>query len=191
MGTFKLQLKYDLDLATCAEIAQRVRNFSIPFANIIAEWAAGNARKFAAGEGAEIGGASGQDLRPASWTPLSDRYRQAKQRKGFSDWLMVRTGALMESLTSSGGFAQFIDAHRAVFGTPLDAEDADKAMYNSESRPTIFLSEPDRLMIRRELQNYISFGGNYKAFLWARAGRLAVLKHESAEMDMQFREAAA
>lgn len=191
MGTFKLQLKYDLDLAQVSEIAERVKDFSIPFANIIAEWAKSNEMKFAAGKGSETSGFSGGALTPSRWEPLTVKYQFAKARKGFTNWLMVRTGSLMQALTDVSGFAQFIDAHRVVFGTPLDAEDADKAMYNREKRNTIFLSESDQLMVRRELQNYISFGANYKDFLFARASKLAALRRESAQMDIGFGEAMA
>jgi hypothetical protein len=71
-----------------------------------------------------------------------------------------RTGALRDALASEGGFAQFVDAHRAVFGKPLDPEAAAHARYNRETRPTIFLGRADRHMIRRELQRYLNFGGS-------------------------------
>ena len=191
MGTFHLQLKYDQDLSRCAEIAERMKDFSIPFGNIIANWTRSNVDKFGAGRGSESSGFSGGALTPARWDPLTEKYRQAKQRRGFADWLMVRTGELMGALTARGGFGEYIDAHRAVFGTPLDASDADKALYNSEKRPTVFLNESDRLNIRAELQDYISMGGDYKAFLMSAAGRLKALKHEVAEMDLNFAEAVA
>jgi hypothetical protein len=190
MATFKLRLKYDLDLARCAEIAQRVKDFSVPFANIIMEWAANNAGKFGAGKGAELSGASGGDLTPATWEPLQSlSYVRQKRKQGFADWLMVRTGELMHSLIDLGGFSQFVDAHRVVFGTPLSADDADKALYNSDRRPTVFLSETDRLMVRRELQRYISFGEGYRNFLFNRAAERWAQKKELSEMDLKFAEA--
>ena len=189
MGTFHFTLKYDIDLSRCTEIAQRMEDFSIPFGKIIDNWAASNVLKFGAGKGSESSGFSGGALTPSRWEPLTEKYRAAKEKKGFSNWLMVRTGDLMSSLTSRGAFAEFIDAHRAVFGTPLDAEDADKALYNSETRPTVFLSESNRLNIRSELQAYISLGGDYKALLMARAGRLQAMKNESYQMDLAFAEA--
>jgi len=189
MGTFKLRIKYDLNLAECAEIAQRVRDFSIPFASIVAEWARGNVEKFDAGKGSESSGFSGGSLTPLRWEPLTEKYRRAKERAGFANWLMVRTGNLMQSLLNVSGFAQFVDAHRVIFGAPIDAEAADAAMYNREKRNTIFLGESDRLGIKRELQNYISFGENYKQFLFSRAGRMVALKKEVLSMDLNFSEA--
>ena len=190
MGTFKLQLKYDLDLSQCAEIAQRVRDFSIPFAAIVAEWAKSNVAKFIAGKGSESSGFSGGPLTPARWEPLTENYRRSKERAGFANWLMVRTGNLMQSLTDESNFAQFIDANRVVFGAPLDAEAADAAMYNRDKRNTIFLSETNRLSIKRELSNYINFGENYKQFLFARAGALSRMRKEMKTMDIDFADAA-
>ena len=189
MGPFKLNLKLAMRFDKCAEIAQRMRDFSIPFGEIINEWAAGNVRKFGAGKGSESSGFSGGDLTPARWEPLTEEYRRAKERKGFANWLMVRTGALMDSLCNRGAFSEFMDSHRVIFGVPLDSQAADEALHNSESRPTIFLSGPDRLMIRRNLQQYISMGGTYKDFLWARAGKLGKMQDEAYEMDLNFAEA--
>ena len=190
MGTFNFKLKYDIDLSRCSEIAARMRDFSIPFGKIIDNWAASNIQKFGEGKGSESSGFSGGALTPARWEPLTEKYRKAKGRKGFSNWLMVRTGDLMSSLINRGGFGEYIDAHRVIFGTPLDAEDADKALYNSETRPTVFLSESNRLNIRSELQAYISLGGDYKALLMARAGKLQAMKNEVYQMDLDFAEAA-
>ena len=167
-----------------------MRDFSIPFSNIVNNWAASNVFKFGAGKGSESSGFSGGPLTPARWEPLTENYRSAKQRRGFTDWLMVRTGELMGALTARGSFSEFIDAHRVIFGTPLDAVDADKALYNSQTRPTVFLSKSNRLNILEELQAYISMGGDYKALLMARAGRLADMKQEVYQMDLAFAEAA-
>ena len=194
MGTFKLNLKLAMRFDKCAEIAQRMRDFSIPFAEIINEWAGGNVRKFGAGEGAETSGAAGQDLSPVTWEPLqSPDYMKSKRRGGFADWLMVRTGDLMAALTNPIGTDVSVDAHRVIFGVPLNPNDAVKALNKRTRalRPTVFLSGPDRLMIRRNLQQYISMGGNYKEFLWARAGKLGRMQDEAYEMDLNFAEAVA
>lgn len=50
MGNFKIKLKYNQDLSRCAEIAERMKDFSIPFDNIISNWAASNVQKFGAGD---------------------------------------------------------------------------------------------------------------------------------------------
>ena len=191
MGTFKLNLKFAMRFDKCAEIAQRMRDFSIPFGEIINEWAAGNVRKFGAGKGSESSGFSGGDLTPARWEPLTEEYRRAKERKGFANWLMVRTGALMDSLCNRGAFSEFMDSHRVIFGVPLDSQAADEALHNSESRPTIFLSGPDRLMIRRNLQQYLTMGGDYKAVMFAASARRYALQKEQITLDVQFREAMA
>ena len=195
MGNFKLQLKYDLNLAKCGEIAERMKDFRIPFGEIISNWAKGNVAKFNAGRGAETTGAIGKALTPAAWKPVTPEYYRQKHgpvkrgdRQTFADWLMVRTGELRDVLTERGGFGELITTNRVVFGTPMDSADADKALYNSERRPTVFLNESDRLGIRAELQNYITFGGNYKNFLKSRAALWVQRKQKNAEWDVNIAE---
>ena len=191
MGTFKLNLKLAMRFDKCAEIAERMKNFSIPFSNIINEWADGNVQKFEAARGAELTGASGGDLRPATWEPLQSLpYAREKRRKGFADWLMVRTGNLMDSLTNRGEFAEFISDHQTAFGVPYDEEAQAASRGNRFTRPTVFLSGPDRQMIKRNLQQYISMGEGYSSFIWARAGKLGKIQDEAYEMDLNFAEAA-
>jgi hypothetical protein len=148
------------------ELWSRLQDFSIVFANIIAEWARGNKRKFDAARTMEL---IGVDQPPVAWAPVTPGYYKQKhganvaasrrtgkllkrtmRAGGYPDWLMVRTGALRDALASEGGFAQFVDSHRAVFGQPLDEEAAAHARYNRATRPTIFLGRADRHMIRRE-----------------------------------------
>ena len=127
---------------------------------------------------------------------MTERYYDEKHgpvkrgnRAIFPDWLMVRTGALMQSLTTRGGFGELIDNASAVFGTPLVPDDAVKAAGNFKKRPTIFLSESDRLMIRREFKNYLNMGANYRDLLFARAGGLSALKAEMKLLDFLYAEA--
>jgi len=196
MLSFKLKLAYDTKLNRISEIAQRMQDFTVPFANIISEWARMNQAKFIAGQDMELSGVSGGALTPSDWKPVTLNYYKQKHgsvkrgsRQLFPDWLMVRTGDLMRALTSDGGFAEMVDEHRAVFGTPMDEEAATAAKYNSKTRPTIFFNESQQLMIRRELQDYLKLGGNYKALMFDAAGRAWALRQGQAEMDAGFREA--
>lgn len=187
MGTFKLNIKFAMRFDKCAEIAQRMKDFSVPFSKIIDEWAAGNVRKFGSGSGAELTGAEGRDLSPVTWEPLQSLpYAREKRRKGFADWLMVRTGNLMSSLTNRGEFSEFIGPHQTAFGIPYDEEAQAASKGNRFLRPTVFLSGPDRLMIRRNLQQYISMGEGYTNFLWIRAGKLGKMQDEAYEMNLAF-----
>lgn len=175
------------------ELASRLKDFTVPLSNIIGEWARGNTRKFDAAVGAEL---SGADEPPTQWEPVTLAYYKQKHgpvqrgnRTMFPDWLMVRTGDLMRSLTQRGLFAEFFDATKAVFGTPLDPEEAAKASYNFAKRPTVFLGRSDRNMIRREFQDYLSLGANYKDALFAGASRRYALQKEMQILDMEFAEA--
>jgi len=191
MGTFNFQLKYDQDLSRLGEIQARMKDFSIPFGDIIDKWAESNSRKFEAGRGAELSGTGGADLRPAVWEPLQSLpYVRSKRRRGFADWLMVGTGALMSALTNRGNFGEFIDTHRVAFGVPLDEEDAVKAVNkrNATLRPTIFLSLPDRNMIKAVLKDYISMSDNYRGFLMSSTDRILGLRKEMKQMNLEFAE---
>jgi len=192
MGLFKLRLEVNpQNFEKLDEIKARLNDFSVPFVNIISEWAQGNIkRKFARGLGAER---TGVDQAPARWEPVSAAYYKQKHgpivrgtRQLFPDWLMVKTGALMNALGRRGGFVEYVDAHRAVFGTPMDEESAAAAAGNREKRPTIFLDRTDRNMVRRELQRYLTLGENYKDVMWAMAGRKAYIMKQIKEMDIAF-----
>ena len=189
------------NLEKLGEIQARLKDFSIPLSNIIGEWAADNKRKFAASRGAEDTGA---DEPPSFWDPLKTdlnaflaggrkrlSYQIWKRRKGMPDWLMVATGALMESLIGRGNFGEYVDESKAVFGTPLDPKDAMKAAYNFEKRPTIFLGRDDRNMIRRQFQQYLSMGDNYKELLLSASSRKYDLEQEFKALDMRLAQVAA
>ena len=189
---FKLRLEVTpQNFEKLEEVRARLRDFSVPFAAIIAEWAQGNVRrKFAKGAGAEL---TGVDQAPATWQPVTEGYYKQKHgpivrgdRKLYPDWLMVRTGALMEALGTVGGFGEYTDAHRAVFGTPLSPESAAAAAGNREKRPTIFLDRTDRAMVRRELQRYLTLGEGYKAIMWATSGSKYAALKQTREMDLNF-----
>lgn len=194
MGSFKLQFRLTgQNLEAVEEVRARLQDFSAPFAAIVDEWAKGNEDKFAKGKGAEL---TGVDQPPAFWASVSPAYYRQKHgpvlrgsRTTYPDWLMVRTGDLAASLTSPGAFSEYVDKHRVVFGTPLNQEDADKAMFNREKRPTIFLGRSDRQMVRREMSRYLSMGENYRELMFAKAGRLTALKREMQGLDMRFADA--
>ena len=192
MGLFKLRLETNpKGFEKLDEIRSRLRDFSVPFVSIISKWAQGNIRrKFARGAGAEL---TGVDQQMAQWTPVTTAYYKQKHgpivrgaRQLYPDWLMVRTGALRAALGDVGGFAQFVDAHRAVFGTPMNRESEAAAGGNKDRRPTIFLDRTDRNVIKRELQQYLTLGEGYKDIMWAIAGRQYGLKKEVKELDIAF-----
>ena len=196
MANFSIKINVTTqNLERIDEIAARLKDFAAPFSQIIGEWAEGNVRKFAAAEGAELTGA---DEPPTHWEPITEKYYRQKHgpvkrggRQLFPDWLMVRTGDLMRSLTTRGGFGEYFDEVQAIFGTPLDPEDAAKASFNFEKRPTVFLGRSDRLMIRRNFQDYLAMGANYKDALFAAAGARYALAKEMKALDAQFSEALA
>ena len=192
MGSFKLNLVIESkNWERIAEQRARLQDFSVPFANIIKEWAQGNARKFARGVGAE---STGADQELATWEPVTEDYWYQKhgpiirgERSLYPDWLMVRTGALMAALgNETSGFEKFISERIAAFGTPTSDEEAMKAAGNRAKRPTIFLDRTDRGMIRREMQRYLSLGAGYKAALKAISAGKAALQKENKELLISF-----
>jgi hypothetical protein len=173
------------------EIHARLQDFRVPFNHILQEWADGNALKFAAGEGAEQTGITGGDLAPATWFPLSEKYFKSKHNisktyGAFPDSLMVRTGALRDALCSLKGFDKYVAEHTMNFGQPLNEAENDKAKYNKELRPTVFLSQPDKNMIRRNLTQYLNLGGDYKALMFAQSAQKADMEKG---WDVDFPEA--
>ena len=132
-------------------------------------------------------------MTPAAWEPVGDPYYKQKHgpimrgsRTLYPDWLMVATGALRDALCSRGGFVEYIAAHTLVWGTPNSPDEAIKAIGNRETRPTVYLSQPDKNMIRRNLQQYLSLGEDYKNVMLATAARQYWLKKESRQMDIDF-----
>ena len=177
------------------EVKSRLKDFSIPLSNIIGLWAEGNARKFDESAGAEL---SGADEPPALWEPVTLKYYMQKHgpvkrgnRQTFPDWLMVRTGDLMRSLTTRGLFGEYFDQSKALFGIPLNDEERLKAAYNFNKRPTIFLGQSDRLMIKREFRNYLTLGGNYTALIFARQGQRSDIRRAVDTMNSHLAEIAA
>jgi hypothetical protein len=188
MGSMQFQIKIrsEGEGALC-ELAERLKDFSPAFANIIANWIRGNEAKFAIGVGQEGAGVSqGGDI---FWEAIAPATRKSKRRRGKPDALMQDSGDLKNALTSDGGVAQYFDAHRAVFGTPLDADAEAHSNCNWLSRPTIFLNKSDRLSIRREIINYINFGDNYREIMTSQGLARKEMREEVAQMDVDFGEA--
>lgn len=192
MGMFKIQLRTTPQgFEKLSELRSRLQDFSVPFANIIKEWAKGNvARKFERSSGAELTGA---DQQLVTWEPVTPAYYKQKHgpikrgdRTLYPDWLMVKTGALRAALGTSGAFAEYIGAKTASFGTPLDSDAAAAAWGNRKKRQTIFLDRTDRGVIRREMQQYLSMGEGYKKLLRDIAGRKAFIMRMDKELNIAF-----
>lgn len=182
---YKLEI-FTTGLETLPEVEARLQDISPMLQNLIDEWAHTNEDKFGLGKGAEETGAQMDD--GLLWEPLTERYRLAKQRKGFEDWLMVRTGGLMASLTNPDGFFRAVTNEEAVFGIPVDEDEAVKAINKRawDSRQSIFLNEKDRLAIKREFKNYLELGENYRDVLFARGMAAAARRQEILEWDTAF-----
>ena len=192
MGMFTLKLKTTPQgFERLDEIRARLEDFSVPFSNIIKEWAAGNiARKFARSVGAELTGA---DQQLTEWEPVTESYYRHKHgpvmrgnRTTYPDWLMVKTGALKAALGTSGAFAEYVSAKVASFGTPLDPDSAMAAWGNRKKRPSVFIDRVDRKMIERTLQQYLSMGADYKNMLREISGRKSALKQMNKELVVAF-----
>ena len=185
MGSFKFNLKRESDYSRLGEIQARLDNFRPAFNHIMEDWAAGNYLKFNAGIGSEMFGAAGKDLSPAVWEPVTEAYYQQKHgpihrgnRELFPDNLMVRTGALRDALSSVRGFDKYVRKHEVEFGQPANYEEAVKELGNSKTRPTVFLSGPDRNMIRRNLQEYLNLGVAYKDIIFLKSSVKAAANYE-------------
>jgi hypothetical protein len=189
MGEFRIQLRRERKgFEQLVEQHERMKDFSIPFDRMLSEWARGNALKFAAGAGAEATGAAGKNLSPAEWDPVTEKYFKAKRRAGFDNSLMVRTGSLRAALCSRGGFAEYLSKNSIMFGMPEDEENAVKVRGNRARRPTVFLSQPDKNMIRRNLQQYILLGADYKNVMLSAASRRYALTKDVSNMNINFQE---
>ena len=146
------------------EIAERVKDLSPAFDNIIEQWARGNKRKFDEARGQEA--YSVDQGGGVWWDFLTYDYRKRKRREGFPDWLMVKTGALRDQMINQWGFDREVTPESAVFGSPSLEANKKKVKYNWETRQTIFINESDKKMISSQIKNYITLGENYKDILF-------------------------
>ena len=184
--SFRISLSVKND-ACLPEIAARAKDLTVVFDHIIGEWVAGNERKFGRGMGASASGVSQDTFGTGNnWQALTAKYARQKEREGFPDWLMVRTGDLMDAMTTREAMGEAISAQRAVFGMPLDEDQAIKVEGNWNRRQAIFLDRNDRMMINRNVKNYIELGGNYQDILFTRGLQNVAMKNEIKKMDAEF-----
>ena len=180
----QIDLKF-INGAIPAEIASRIENLVPAFENIVNEWANTNREMFQRAEGQQMFGAEvSTDL---FWQGLTPDYARQKGADEFPDWLMVRTGSLMESLSDPNQFFHAETPQQAVFGIPTDPGDEAKAGGNWKKRPTIVLKDMDIPVIRKNLQDYFSLGENYREIMFQRGLASAYNRKEAGKMDMDFR----
>lgn len=167
------------------ELAARLKDLTPALHNLIAEWAQSNEDKFRESRGTQVGGVQQDDS--LFWHGLTEPYMKEKTRKGFEDWLMVRTGDLRRAMTDPEGFFSVVMPDKAVFGIPLDPEDAIKVTgTNWELRQAIFLNYKDRLAIKREVKNYFALGEKYREILFERGLAAAARRREHLQWDVEF-----
>lgn len=172
--------------AALAEIEGRVKDMSVVFNNIADEWAKGNARKFNQGAGKETSGAAlDADV---FWVPLTEKYQKSKRKKGQADWLMVATGQLEATMTNPDAFFRGVQPTMATWGCPMSKEDENKLLGNAETRPVVFFDRQDRLMIRKEIGDYLALGGDYKNILFAQGLQAVNARKEQNIWNMEWQD---
>jgi len=113
---------------------------------IIERWQDHNDEKFDEAQGQSQSGVTFDAQGGVTWQPLKDDYFEAKSRD-YDDWLMVRDGTLMESLTNPGaeGWFEELTPRTARFGTTLPYANYDWVV---EARPVAFLDREDEDTVR-------------------------------------------
>lgn len=184
-GKTSFSIRIDVKNAEAlAEIKNRFLDLSPAYQAFVEAWADINKDIFSAGEGQESTGAMVDD--DVWWQSLSRSYMKAKRSEGYPDQLMVATGALMRALTDPDLVFQAIGPQDAVFGSPLDQEEADKVRFNWYSRQSVFFSMPDQRALRRILKDYLTMGPGFEEKR-ASAGLAAVQQRsEAAQMEADF-----
>lgn len=185
------------------EIQGRMEDLSPAFHAIYGEWVGINAQKFDSARGME---AAGADIFGEEWAGLTPAYMKQKHPSGapqrrrmkpnsqgyteYPDWLMVRSGALMQAMTDPEALFQMFDKQQAAFGTPNDPDLANIVMWQTgakqKERFVVFISEPDMNAIERNLQDYFSLGPNFAKIKMAQG--MAALDADSgnAALDAAF-----
>lgn len=135
---------------------ERLQDLTPVFDAFIRAWSRHNDYKFRMGFGKEASGLSFNG--EVDWEALTPEYRRSKQRQGFADRLMTRTGELRDVMTDENMVMSnaFVDRDRAIFGSPADEENIAKVEGNWESRQTIFLDQFDRDTIKSYLDAHIN-----------------------------------
>jgi hypothetical protein len=185
------------------ELHARMADLEPAFRAIYGEWVDINKQKFELSKGMEQVGAN---VFGEFWAPLTPgtikekhpggapkRKKKSMNAQGYQeypDWLMVRTGALMEAMSNPEALFQYFDKQKAIFGTPTDPDLADIVMWQAgdrqKNRYVVFLGDPDLNAIRRVLQDYFGMGGEFAEMRFAEG--LSAIKRESEmkAMDMGF-----
>ena len=178
MGPLRFQIVYkSRGFNVPDDIKELLSDMSEPFQNIIEAWAEHNQEKFKRAKGGEFPGVD--QAEDTFWQGVTPEYEQAKRRKGYEDWLMVRTGSLMQSMTTPEQFYQNVTETSAMFGTPLDSEDQMKYQANWLKRQLSFLDVSDKRMIRAHVSDYLRYGHDYLNT----KNRFMAEKEEVREMD--------
>lgn len=199
MANLRFNVKVYLENAgVLPELQARMADLSPFFEAVYQRWVDVNAQKFEQSRGAETTGAFIFD---EFWQSLSSGYIKEKHPSGaprrrrkssgeYPDWLMVRTGALMEAMTDPTALFNAIGPEQATFGTPNDPELADIVRWQSgerqKHRDIVFLAEPDMNSIRMNLQDYLGMGGDFQALRFAAGMQAQALEEEKEAMEAQF-----
>jgi len=148
IGSYTISIRFK-NAGMMAKQAEKMKDFSALFRVIENLWVEHNKDKFDKARGAQEMGVSFPD--GIFWEELSEKYLARKEAQGYDDWLMVKSGALMRSLTDRGtGWFDIIEPMAAYWGTELP-----EAGYNFESRPTVFLDPVDRKNIVDTLYKWL------------------------------------
>ena len=154
-------VRFEFVVAGDVQISRMIRRFADdvkdlrpPFREIADDFLEIEQRQF------ESGGQSGS----GGWEPVQPRYTATKERAGFGSRTLVRTRALMESLTDAGapGAVRRIEKLELTMGTrvrsasgfpyPLAHQTGTSRM---QARPPIELNEGDKRRWMRFIQRYL------------------------------------
>jgi len=149
------------------ELSARLLSFRRVWEEVIWRYISHNRSKFDRSRGQESSGAS-FDF-GTMWRNLTERYMASKRRAGYEDWLMVRSGELMRSLTERDTFGWYetVTDKAATFGTILL-----KAFYHRETRPVMFLDQTDVQMVGEMFGSYLSGEPPFREFVPSAAERM-------------------
>ncbi len=113
---------------------------------------AGEVREQFASGGARFG-------RGQRWSPLDPAYLRRKRAAGFSGGILVRTGALRDSLTSRPMSIERYTPDSARFGTSdPKAHFAQGVRRRGRARPVLDVTREMRRRINKKLSNYLTDG---------------------------------
>lgn len=166
------------------ELQGRLKDLSPAFEAVIPEWARLNEDKFDDARGKESSGAAVDDL--VFWQPLRPSTMKSKRRRGRPDNIMVDSGDLKRAMTSPDLLFQRVSPQDAVFGTPLNMEEADKVRWQWTKRQAVFLSTVDQNTIRRIVRDYLNMGENFEEIRFAQGVAAVQQRAEMAQMDADF-----